>query len=55
MWSIVQQVGFKDKGDSFSEDLWDNIEQEVIGMYLFKPLNVWHSFDTEREINHLQR
>ena len=34
LWSIVQQVGFKDKGNSLSEELRDNIDRKVIGRYI---------------------
>ena len=32
IWNIVQQVGFEDKCDSFSEALLDDIDRNVLGL-----------------------
>ena len=42
LWRIVQQVGFEDRADSFSNSLWKSIDDDIIGkiVYLYTSGNL---------------
>ena len=35
LWRIVQQVGFDDRADSFSDALWKSIDDDIIGKIFY--------------------